>query len=77
VELLPLRERYIQFLQTAASAGVTLAETVRARLERIETYRKDRKIAAAFVRKVKARSENGTDPVLERLYDEKFSQLHP
>ena len=74
-DFLPLRERYIQLLRTAARAGdANLAEAARTRLECM-TYRRDRKIAAAFVRKAKEWAKDGGDPVLSQLYDEKFNQL--
>jgi len=77
-DFLPLRERYIQLLRTAAKAGnADIAETARTRLDRIETYRSNQNIAAALVRKAKERGKGGCDPALSQLYDEKFAQLHP
>jgi hypothetical protein len=75
---LPLRERYIQLLRTAAkTANINTVEAARTRLELIETYRSDQKTAAALVCKAKGWAKDGYDPMLSQLYDEKFNQLYP
>ncbi len=77
-DLLPLRERYVQLAHAAAKTGdKRLVGIVQTRMEKMRKFREDREYAARELRRILRRAKDGNDPVLSRLYEEKFKSLHP